>query len=95
MRNWVSHGYIADDNDDIGPLFEWYDNGDESEGTRRQAHRRGRGRQRRRSGLRAGPGRPSRDGRRAGRVWFRQAVTRDRGEGSADIPLTLKLKRKE
>ena len=29
MHNVVSvDGYIADDNDDIGPLFEWYYNGD-------------------------------------------------------------------
>jgi dihydrofolate reductase len=29
MHNVVSvDGYIADDNDDIGPLFEWYSNGD-------------------------------------------------------------------
>ena len=29
MHNVVSvDGYIADDNDDIGPLFEWYFNGD-------------------------------------------------------------------
>ena len=21
-------GYIADDNDTVGPLFDWYDNGD-------------------------------------------------------------------
>lgn len=31
MHNVVSvDGYIADDNDDIGPLFEWYSNGDTS-----------------------------------------------------------------
>src|SRR5829696_7883981 len=29
MHNVVSvDGYIADDNDDVGPLFEWYANGD-------------------------------------------------------------------
>lgn len=29
MHNVVSvDGYIADDNDDVGPLFEWYNNGD-------------------------------------------------------------------
>jgi dihydrofolate reductase len=29
MHNVVSvDGYIADDNDDVGPLFEWYSNGD-------------------------------------------------------------------
>ena len=29
MHNVVSvDGYIADDNDDVGPLFEWYFNGD-------------------------------------------------------------------
>jgi hypothetical protein len=29
MHNVVSvDGYIADDNDDVGPLFEWYVNGD-------------------------------------------------------------------
>ncbi len=29
MHNVVSvDGYIADDNDDIGPLFDWYSNGD-------------------------------------------------------------------
>jgi hypothetical protein len=29
MHNVVSvDGYIADDNDDVGPLFEWYYNGD-------------------------------------------------------------------
>ncbi|VXC03943.1 dihydrofolate reductase family protein [Aeromicrobium sp. 9AM] len=29
MHSVVSvDGFIADDNDDIGPLFEWYDNGD-------------------------------------------------------------------
>jgi len=29
MHNVVSvDGYIADDNDDIGPLFDWYNNGD-------------------------------------------------------------------
>ena len=28
MHNVVSvHGFIADDNDDIGPLFDWYTNG--------------------------------------------------------------------
>ena len=31
MHNVVSvDGYIADENDDIGPLFEWYFNGDHS-----------------------------------------------------------------
>jgi len=31
MHNVVSvDGFIADDNDDIGPLFEWYNNGDTS-----------------------------------------------------------------
>jgi dihydrofolate reductase len=30
MHNVVSvDGYIADDNDDVGPLFEWYFNGDQ------------------------------------------------------------------
>src|SRR5919201_5777698 len=29
MHNVVSvDGFIADDNDDVGPLFEWYSNGD-------------------------------------------------------------------
>lgn len=29
MHNLVSvDGYIADDNDDVGPLFDWYSNGD-------------------------------------------------------------------
>jgi hypothetical protein len=29
MHNVVSvDGYIADDNDDVGPLFDWYSNGD-------------------------------------------------------------------
>ena len=33
MHNVVSvDGYIADDNDDIGPLFDWYFNGDTSLG---------------------------------------------------------------
>ena len=28
MHNVVSvDGYIADDNDDVGPLFDWYSNG--------------------------------------------------------------------
>jgi len=30
MHNVVSvDGFIADDNDDIGPLFDWYFNGDQ------------------------------------------------------------------
>jgi hypothetical protein len=29
MHNVVSvDGYIADDHDDVGPLFDWYSNGD-------------------------------------------------------------------
>ncbi len=29
MHNVVSvDGYVADDNDDVGPLFDWYFNGD-------------------------------------------------------------------
>ena len=37
MHNVVSvDGFIADHNDDIGPLFDWYSNGDVAAGRQRR-----------------------------------------------------------
>jgi hypothetical protein len=34
-------GFIADDNDDVGPLFDWYGNGDVTWSSRAATTRRG------------------------------------------------------